>query len=340
MPRASHLLAALLAALLLTGAALATADDEVARRVLQAVQKRAASLSASGDSKAPWWVLQRVEPVSWRPRAFVFHNFLTEAEADHIVAQAKPFMKRSTVVGPGGASVEDSIRTSYGTFLKRLQDPVIAEVEKRVATWTQLNITHQEDMQILRYGIGQKYGAHYDSLDNDSPRVATVLLYLSDVEEGGETAFPQGSEWVDSSVQQRFEPFSECAAGHVAAKAKKGDALLFFSLKPDGKLDAASLHTGCPVVKGVKWTEFSLHFALLLQIVYPEECKDSRPECADWAASGECEKNKAYMRGDMSSLGACRAACGDCEVCAKGDRDCMSRNRVRAGYLSMDELEM
>lgn len=27
---------------------------------------------------------------------------------------------------------------------------------------------------------------------------------------------PQGSQWIDSSVQQRFEPFSECAAGHVA----------------------------------------------------------------------------------------------------------------------------
>ena len=35
---------------------------------------------------------RRVEPVSWRPRAFVFHNFLTAAEADHIVAQAKPFV--------------------------------------------------------------------------------------------------------------------------------------------------------------------------------------------------------------------------------------------------------
>ena len=51
-------------------------------------------------------------------------------------------------------------------------------------------MSHQEDTQVLRYAIGQKYGAHYDSLDNDSPRVCTVLLYLSDVEEGGETAFP------------------------------------------------------------------------------------------------------------------------------------------------------
>lgn len=46
-------------------------------------------------------------------------------------------------------------------------------------------------MQILRYGLGQKYGAHYDSLVEGSPRVATVLLYLANTtEEGGETAFP------------------------------------------------------------------------------------------------------------------------------------------------------
>ena len=32
--------------------------DEAARRVLQAVQKTAASLTASADSKAPWWVLR------------------------------------------------------------------------------------------------------------------------------------------------------------------------------------------------------------------------------------------------------------------------------------------
>jgi hypothetical protein len=56
----------------------------------------------------------------------------------------------------------------------------------------------------LRYGIGQKYGAHYDSLDNDSPRVATVLLYLSDCEGGGETAFPGvgAREWVGAANSQ------------------------------------------------------------------------------------------------------------------------------------------
>ena len=33
-----------------------------------------------------------------------------------------------------------------------------------------------------------------------------------------------------------------------------GDALLFYSLKPDGESDVASMHTGCPVLAGTKWT--------------------------------------------------------------------------------------
>lgn len=72
-----------------------------------------------------------------------------------------------------------------------MQDPIVQQVEERLARWTHLNVSHQEDMQILRYGLGQKYGAHFDSLVEDSPRVATVLLYLANTtEEGGETAFP------------------------------------------------------------------------------------------------------------------------------------------------------
>ncbi|GFH16420.1 uncharacterized protein HaLaN_12837, partial [Haematococcus lacustris] len=47
--------------------------------------------------------------------------------------------------------------------------------------------------------------------------------------------------------------FSDCAKGHVAAKPKAGDATLFYSYHPNGTMDTASMHTGCPVIKGIKW---------------------------------------------------------------------------------------
>lgn len=51
------------------------------------------------------------------------------------------------MVGPGGSSVTDNIRTSYGTFLMRKQDPIIEGIENRLASWTHLPLEHQEDMQ-------------------------------------------------------------------------------------------------------------------------------------------------------------------------------------------------
>lgn len=53
---------------------------------------------------------------------------------------------------------------------------------------------------------------------------------------------------------------------------------------------------------------------------------------------GECEGNAAYMRGDATTLGECRRACGDCEVCRPDDIACKSRNRVRAGYLPLEDI--
>lgn len=45
---------------------------------------------------------------------------------------------------------------------------------------------------------------------------------------------------------QYLPHISDCAAGR---------ALIFYDIKPDGKTqDAHSMHTGCPVIKGVKWT--------------------------------------------------------------------------------------
>ena len=38
--------------------------------------------------------------------------------------------------------------------------------------------TQQGHRVCCRYGVGQKYGAHFDSLVEQSPRIATVLIYL------------------------------------------------------------------------------------------------------------------------------------------------------------------
>ena len=66
-----------------------------------------------------------------------------------------------------------------------------------------------EDMQVLRYEHGQKYDTHYDyfadkvNIARGGHRIATVLMYLSDVAKGGETVFPQAE--VSWQTQRRID---------------------------------------------------------------------------------------------------------------------------------------
>lgn len=44
------------------------------------------------------------------------------------------------------------------------------------------------------------------------------------------------------------------SSGLINGIAFAGDALLFYSLNPDASMDPYSLHGGCPVIKGAKWS--------------------------------------------------------------------------------------
>ena len=76
-----------------------------------------------------------------------------------------------------------------------------------------------------------------------------MLLYLSEPEEGGETAFPfeRRSRLYDPDFS-----FENCDSG-VKVRPKMGDALYFENVFPDKSPDELSLHAGCPPSKGTKW---------------------------------------------------------------------------------------
>ncbi|EEE51215.1 hypothetical protein OsJ_32038 [Oryza sativa Japonica Group] len=207
-----------------------------------------------GEKGEPW-----TEVLSWEPRAFLYHNFLSKEECEYLISLAKPHMKKSTVVDAStGGSKDSRVRTSSGMFLGRGQDKIIRTIEKRISDYTFIPVENGEGLQVLHYEVGQKYEPHFDyfhdefNTKNGGQRIATLLMYLSDVEEGGETIFP--SSKANSSSSPFYNELSECAKKGLAVKPKMGDALLFWSMRPDGSLDATSLHGGCPVIKGNKWS--------------------------------------------------------------------------------------
>ncbi|CAN1824731.1 Probable prolyl 4-hydroxylase 3 [Linum perenne] len=238
---------------------------------------------------------QWTEIVSWEPRAFLYHNFLfffivyslpfllymlitgeekvfscvltmltsgqSKEECEYLISLAKPHMTKSTVVdSETGKSKDSRVRTSSGMFLRRGQDKIIRSIEKRIADFSFIPADHGEGLQILHYEIGQKYEPHFDyfldefNTKNGGQRTATLLMYLSDVEEGGETVFPSAK--ANASSVPWWNELSECGKKGLSLKPKRGNALLFWSTRPDASLDPTSLHgiCSCPVIIGNKWS--------------------------------------------------------------------------------------
>ncbi|GJP39780.1 hypothetical protein CLOM_g24124 [Closterium sp. NIES-68] len=213
--------------------------------------------STSGGRSVPEAMDRRL--ISWEPRAFLFHNFLSAKECLYLIHKAAPNMVKSTVVdSDSGGSYSSKIRTSSGSFLSRGSDEVVTAIEKRISDFSHLPVDHGEAIHVLHYEASQEYQAHFDYFHDDintrngGQRLATVLMYLSDVEEGGETVFP-AAELTPANIHSPLPPdsqLSQCAKGMLAVKPKRGDALLFWNLKPDTTLDPKSLH----VIRGNKWS--------------------------------------------------------------------------------------
>ena len=78
-------------------------------------------------------------------------------------------------------------------------------------------------------------------------RLATVFFYLNEPVRGGETGFPRAGKLAQP------HDFLDCSRG-LAVKPRAGSVLLFYSMLPNGDFDHTSLHAGCDVHEGVKWS--------------------------------------------------------------------------------------
>nr|CAD1821582.1 unnamed protein product [Ananas comosus var. bracteatus] len=180
---------------------------------------------------------------------------LSLQECDYLKAIARPRLQISTVVdAKTGKGIKSEVRTSSGMFLSTEEQkfPIIKAIEKRISVFSQIPAENGELIQVLRYEPNQYYRPHHDyfsdtfNLKRGGQRVATMLIYLSDNVEGGETHFPMAGD-------------GECSCGGkmvkgLCVKPAKGDAVLFWSMGLNGESDPKSIHGGCAVLKGEKWS--------------------------------------------------------------------------------------
>jgi prolyl 4-hydroxylase len=168
----------------------------------------------------------------------VIPKFVSKEEADYIIKNAKDKFSKSYVL----SGLDAEIRKSETAWLEK-DDPVVKKIVKRVCEMGDYPFENAEDLQVVRYGPGGFYKPHHDSCGDDNDdcrnffksgghRLLTVLIYLNDGFEGGETRF----ENLDMNI-----------------KPPKYSAIKFYPLdQMEYQCHPKALHGGNPLKSGTK----------------------------------------------------------------------------------------
>ncbi|KAL5285639.1 hypothetical protein ACFFRR_007369 [Megaselia abdita] len=179
----------------------------------------------------------KLEVLHEEPFIGMIHSVLSDVEIRDIEYNSRGKLQRSMVLGPTNEVFQyHKGRTSTSGHLndKKLLDKLIF----RMANMTNLEVARFPDdyLTITNYGIGSFYKTHHDIFFTDidekkGNRIATVMFYLSEVDVGGSTVFPDL---------------------HLNVKPRKGSALVWFNLKRSGAHNLQMRHAACSLVKGEK----------------------------------------------------------------------------------------
>ena len=135
------------------------------------------------------------------PILYVVDNFLSNDECDAFIEASEGKLQPSTVINLDN-ELQHENRTSENCWIEHDANDIVHEVSKRLSILVQIPIRNAEQYQLVYYKKGAKYMPHFDSFDYETEdgkkywepggqRMITVIAYLNDVEEGGETGFPK-----------------------------------------------------------------------------------------------------------------------------------------------------
>jgi hypothetical protein len=220
-------------------------DRFLGQRLLEPTEGRPWAEARSAIDLGAWLRPPAAKVLSNAPRIAVFERFLDPAACEWVVELARPKLDVARVNDPAtGGRIVNDYRTNTGMGFYLLEtDFLLQVINARSAAASGLPVANHEAINVLHYAVGQEYKPHFDFIDPNVPqyadqvrmhgqRAATLLVYLNDAFEGGETDFPRAG---------------------VRYRGQTGDAILFHNVDEKGAVDPQTLHAGLPPTRGEKW---------------------------------------------------------------------------------------
>lgn len=186
----------------------------------------------------------QIIPLNAKGNLFIKESFVRPLQAKEFIHLAQSeIMHEVLVVAEDGPRTHEA-RTGASCWIRHNHTMHTLEVCQMISDHVGIPLSHAEQLNIVRYTPGQRYIAHHDTFDPERPesaaqlknggqRICTAILYLNDVQAGGETEFPNFG----------FDIYP--AAGQL---------LTFDTADRDtGAIDQSMLHGGKEVSAGEKW---------------------------------------------------------------------------------------